>query len=169
MALRMPEHPPRPFSQPRWQGEPLAGRTILLHAEQGLGDTLQFVRYAPLVKSQSGGVVLLECQRELVRLLGRCRGVDRVLATGDPLPPFDVHVPLLSLPGLMGTTSLDKILPISPISAPMPTWNNAGGHGSITCPVFASASTGKETPPTGETAAARCGCGNSSRWPRLPA
>ena len=91
------------FAQPRWQGDDLAGRTILLHAEQGLGDTLQFVRYAPLVK-QRGGTVLLVCPRPLVRLLSSCPGIDRVLAAGSSLPAFDVQAPLLSLPMILGTT-----------------------------------------------------------------
>jgi tetratricopeptide (TPR) repeat protein len=96
------------YPQPRWQGEHLAGRTILLHAEQGLGDTLQFVRYAPLVKRR-GGTVLLVCPAPLVALLERTPGIDRVLAAGSPLPPFDVHAPLLSLPLILATRSLAEI------------------------------------------------------------
>jgi Flp pilus assembly protein TadD len=92
------------FPQPRWQGEDLAGRTILLHAEQGLGDTLQFVRYAPLVQSR-GGIVLLLCPQPLVALLARTPGIDRVIAAGSPLPRFDVHAPLMSLPLILGTTA----------------------------------------------------------------
>jgi tetratricopeptide (TPR) repeat protein len=97
------EMPPRWFAQPRWDGTPLAGRTLLIYTEQGLGDTLQFIRYAPLVKA-SGGRVLVECPPALVPLVSTCPGIDRVLPQGAPLPPFDVQVPLLSLPGLMGTT-----------------------------------------------------------------
>ena len=93
----------RSFSQPLWDGSSLAGRTILLHAEQGLGDTIQFIRYAPLVKRR-GGTVILECQPALLRLLQSCAGVDRLLAQGSSLPHFDVHAPLLSLPGILGTT-----------------------------------------------------------------
>ena len=96
------ELPPRPFPQPRWDGGPLGGKTILLHAEQGLGDTLQFIRYAPLVKRR-GGTVVVACQRPLIPLLQGCPGIDRLAAQGDPLPPFDVHAPLLSLPLLFGT------------------------------------------------------------------
>jgi Flp pilus assembly protein TadD len=90
------------LAQPRWDGGPLAGRTILLQAEQGLGDTLQFARYAPLVE-QHGGKVLLTCQPALFRLLATCPGVDRLLTTGSPLPDFDVQAPLLSLPGIFRT------------------------------------------------------------------
>jgi tetratricopeptide (TPR) repeat protein len=93
----------RVFPQPMWDGSPLGGRSILLHSEQGMGDTLQFVRYAPLVK-QRGGHVILECQEPLYRLLAGVHGVDRLIARGRPLPPFDCHAPLLSLPGIFQTT-----------------------------------------------------------------
>jgi Flp pilus assembly protein TadD len=94
---------PRPFEQPRWDGSPLEGRTILLWCEQGLGDTIQFIRYASLVKAK-GGTVVLECPPRLVPLLSTCAGVDRLMAEGEALPGFDVQTPLLSLPGLLGTT-----------------------------------------------------------------
>src|SRR5262249_33075308 len=89
--------------RPRWDGAPLEGRTILLHAEQGLGDTVQFARYATPVKAR-GGTVVLQCQGALAPLLSGCPGVDRLVPRGEPLPPFDVHAPLLSLPALLGTT-----------------------------------------------------------------
>jgi tetratricopeptide (TPR) repeat protein len=91
------------FSQPLWDGRPLEGRTILLYAEHGLGDALQFVRYAALVK-QRGGTVVVECPRSLVSLLTSCAGVDRLLERGVELPPFDVQAPLSSLPGVFHTT-----------------------------------------------------------------
>ena len=93
----------RNFAAPLWLGrETLEGRTILLHAEQGSGDTLQLVRYAALV-ARRGGRVILEVQRELVRLLSDVAGVDDVVARGERLPPFDVHCPLFSLPLAFGT------------------------------------------------------------------
>ncbi|HUY33777.1 MAG TPA: tetratricopeptide repeat protein [Pirellulales bacterium] len=105
---KAPELPPRPFRQPLWDGSPLAGKTILLHAEQGLGDTLQFIRYAALVRER-GGRVVVACQRALVPLLTACgAGIDSLVAQGDPLPAFDVHAPLLSLPRIFGTT-LDNV------------------------------------------------------------
>lgn len=104
---KCPEFPPRTFQQPLWDGSPLEGKTVLLLAEQGLGDTLQFIRYAPLVRDRDGRVVVA-CQRPLVTLLSRCEGVEQVVAQGDPLPPFDVHAALLSLPRIVGTT-LDSI------------------------------------------------------------
>src|SRR6202022_2820373 len=92
----------RAFIQPLWDGQPLAGRTILLHAEQGLGDTLQFVRFAPQVKAL-GGRVLLECQPELIRVLNGVSGVDELFVRSESTPHFDVHAPLMSLPWLLGT------------------------------------------------------------------
>jgi tetratricopeptide (TPR) repeat protein len=98
---------PPSFPQPRWDGSPLAGRTILLATEQGLGDTIQFIRYAPVLRRQ-GARVLVQSPAALVPLLRTCGGIEQVLARGEPLPEFDVHAPLLSLPGLLGTT-LDTI------------------------------------------------------------
>ena len=92
----------RPFPQPHWQGEDLAGRTLLLHAEQGLGDTLQFCRYVPLVAAR-GGRVVLEVQPGLRPLLAGLTGVARMVERGEDLPPFDLHCPLLSLPRLFAT------------------------------------------------------------------
>lgn len=94
--------PRRQFRQPQWIGQPLKGKRILLHAEQGFGDTIQFCRYAPLV-AQLGGRVFLECPPELRRLLQTLPGVEQLVATGEPLPEFDVHSPLLSLPRVFRT------------------------------------------------------------------
>jgi tetratricopeptide (TPR) repeat protein len=91
------------FDRPVWEGEDLSGRTILLIAEQGMGDTLQFIRYAPLVKQRVGKVVMV-CPDPLVRLLARTPGVDQVVARGSALPEFDVYAPLLDLPAILGTT-----------------------------------------------------------------
>ena len=77
---------------------------MLIHAEQGLGDSIQFIRYAPLVAGR-GGVVLVECQRSLVGLFRGVKGVAGVVAAGDPLPPFDLHVPMLSQPLVFKTTN----------------------------------------------------------------
>jgi FkbM family methyltransferase len=99
---RLRTFPGKNFPQPRWDGGPLGGKTILLHAEQGLGDVLQFVRYAPLVKRR-GGTVVVQVQPPLLRLLTGAPGIDVLLPEKGPLPPFDVHAPLLSLPLLFGT------------------------------------------------------------------
>ncbi len=110
----------RGFAQPQWLGEDIAGRTILLHSEQGFGDTLQFVRYAPLV-ARRGARVVLECQPPLQRLLQQTEGVAQVLARGDAgiLPPFDVYAPLMSLPRAFGTT-LDTVPAEVPYVRPPP-------------------------------------------------
>src|SRR5262249_45351139 len=90
------------FTQPMWDGSPLAGRTILLHAEQGMGDTFQFIRYAAAVKER-GGRVIAACPDPMVRIIATCPGVDQAVSQSDRLPPFDFHVPLLSLPYLLRT------------------------------------------------------------------
>jgi len=88
----------RSYGRPLWLGEyPLQRNTILLHAEQGLGDTIQFARYVPLL-ARTGAKVVLEVQSQLAALLGRLEGAAGVAARGGPLPPFDVHCPLGSLP-----------------------------------------------------------------------
>jgi hypothetical protein len=94
--------PRRKLSKPIWQGEPLVGQTLLLHWEQGFGDTLMFIRYASRVKRLGARVVLL-AQPELADLVKTCPGVDEVVAEGSPLPPYDMHLPLLSLPRLFRT------------------------------------------------------------------
>jgi tetratricopeptide (TPR) repeat protein len=93
----------RLLPRPAWRGEaPLAGRTLLLHAEQGFGDTLQFARYAPLLAMQ--GEVVLEVPAPLLRLLRRLDPAVRVVETGAALPDFDLHCPLPSLPLACGST-----------------------------------------------------------------
>ncbi len=99
----------RSFAQPLWLGDAdLAGRTILLHAEQGFGDTIQFCRYAPMVRAL-GARVVLEAPVPLLLLLrtlgaGAGAGADELVASGYPLPEFDLHCPLMSLPLAFGTT-----------------------------------------------------------------
>jgi tetratricopeptide (TPR) repeat protein len=95
--------PKPPGSQPLWDGSPLKGQTILLWAEQGLGDTIHFIRYATLVKQQ-GGTVVVQCPAKLSRLLSSCPGIDRLVSHNAPLPTYDVQAPLLSLPRILGTT-----------------------------------------------------------------
>ncbi|MFZ5906290.1 MAG: tetratricopeptide repeat protein [Nitrospirota bacterium] len=95
---------PRNFSQPHWDGSDIRGKTVLLHAEQGLGDTIQFIRYAPLV-ARRGANVIVECQQELVSLLKNVEGVGTVLARHETSPECDMHSALLSLPNLFNTTT----------------------------------------------------------------
>jgi Flp pilus assembly protein TadD len=87
----------------RWNGEDLSGRTILLYAEQGLGDTLQFIRYAGVVKERGARVIAL-CHRALVRLLKCCNEIDEVFEKDGRLPHYDYCAPMMSLPGIVGTT-----------------------------------------------------------------
>jgi tetratricopeptide (TPR) repeat protein len=107
----------RGFAAPLWLGEEsLQGKTILLHAEQGFGDTLQFVRYVPLVAAR-GATIVLEVQHELERLLCRLPGIETLVARNAALPPFDFHCPLLSLP-LACATELSTIPAEIPYVAP---------------------------------------------------
>ncbi len=95
--------PPRTFAAPRWNGsDTLDGRKILVHAEQGLGDTLQFCRYLPLLAAR-GASVVFEVMPSLKALLESLPGEVRVLGRGEPIPPVDYHCPLLSLPLAFGT------------------------------------------------------------------
>jgi len=96
---------PRPFTQPVWDGTPLGGQFILLYAEagSGMGDSIQFIRYAPLV-ARLGGRVIVECQPALVRLFQSVPGIEQVIPAGDPLPEFTVQASLMSLPRILGTT-----------------------------------------------------------------
>jgi len=100
-GMQLPEIP-----QPRWTGDDLSGRTIFLRSEQGLGDTLALIRYVPLIAEQAGQVIT-EVPRALIPLLEQS-GFRGLIAKGTPPPRFDVHAPLASLPGLVGTT-LDTI------------------------------------------------------------
>ncbi|TSK04510.1 MAG: tetratricopeptide repeat protein [Geobacter sp.] len=104
---------------PVWRGEDLCGRTILLQCEQGLGDTLQFVRYAPLV-AERGGRVVVRCQLPILKsLIARVPGVSAVCAPGEAIPPCELQVQLASLPHLFGTT-LEAMPPWRPYLIPDP-------------------------------------------------
>lgn len=88
---------------PRWSGERLDGKRLLVQSEQGYGDTLQFVRYLPLLHAY-GGHVVFECQNPLLKgLLSGIKGVECIIARGEPLPKVDCQIPLLSIPGLLAT------------------------------------------------------------------
>jgi Flp pilus assembly protein TadD len=91
----------KPFPKPRWDGLALSGSRVLLHAEQGAGDTIQFVRYADFVKATGGKAILL-APASLGRLLSWLPGCE-IAALNEPLPDFDFHCPLVSLPLLAGT------------------------------------------------------------------
>lgn len=109
----------RTFEQPTWRGESLLGQRVLVWAEQGFGDTLQFIRYLPLLQ-QRGGRVLLQVQPALVSLLQGCPGSERVLSEGEPLPPFDLQVPILDLPMVFSSTLSDLPCDVPYVSPPTP-------------------------------------------------
>jgi len=96
---RLPETPTPDFSQPAWDGGSIRGKRILLYPEQGLGDVLLFVRFARELKRR-GATVLVLCQALLKELLGNVDFIDGVVAEGEPLPEFDVHASMVSLPHL---------------------------------------------------------------------
>jgi tetratricopeptide (TPR) repeat protein/ADP-heptose:LPS heptosyltransferase len=97
-----PEGALRDYNAPRWDGSDLNGKTILLHAEQGFGDTFQFIRYAKLIKEKHG-TVIAAVQKALVNIIGLCPYVDIVVNQDDTLPPFDVQASLMSLPHILKT------------------------------------------------------------------
>ncbi len=101
--LKTARHRHLSTSLPRWDGSPLEGKTLLVQTEQGLGDTLQFIRYVPLIE-KSGGTVIVQCQPALVNLLACVKEVDRLVPAGAPLKAIDVHAHLLSLPWIMNTS-----------------------------------------------------------------
>ncbi|WP_306590692.1 tetratricopeptide repeat protein [Geothrix sp. 21YS21S-4] len=122
-----------PFSQPRWNGEPFPGKTLLLHWEQGLGDTIMFVRYASRVKALGGRVVAV-VQPMLVDLVATCEGIDDVVADEAPLPPFDLHLPLMSLPRVFGTEEATIPAEIPYLGIPPHAPNRDALHGVLSVP-----------------------------------
>ena len=110
--------PQRGFTQPLWKGQELSGKRILIYAEQGFGDAIHFVRYAPLL-AQRGAQVFIDCPRELARLFQSVQGVAQVIPSGDPLPEVDYQAPFMSLPLGFGTV-LETIPAQTPYLAPDP-------------------------------------------------
>jgi tetratricopeptide (TPR) repeat protein len=143
------------FSQPLWDGSPapVGGRTLLLIAEQGLGDAIQFVRFAPLV-TRRGDRVVLQCHPPLLRLLAKMPGIDQFIPAGSPLPAFDCYAPLLSLPAIFGTTT-SSVLQQEPYLdadiALVERWR--GELSGVRCPVSgvqqSASDTGLRTPDSG--------------------
>jgi tetratricopeptide (TPR) repeat protein/ADP-heptose:LPS heptosyltransferase len=124
----------RPLIMPQWNGFPLAGRRILLITEQGLGDTLQFVRFCQVLKRQGASSVILECPERLMKVLSRTPGIDELVPQGKPLPEYDVYCALMNVPGLTAT-SVEAIPADVPYIFPEPElverWKRelAGGPG----------------------------------------
>jgi len=109
---------PRSFTQPEWAGEDIAGKTILLYAEQGFGDSLQFLRFC----AQIAAKVIVEVPRPLVRLAATAAGVAQVVASGDNLPEFDVHLPLMSVARILKLEVNNVPASVPYLSAPASDW-----------------------------------------------
>ncbi len=145
------------FPQPVWKGEPIAGKRILLVPEQGLGDMIQFIRFAPRVKAM-GATVILCCYKPLLKMFGNIPGVDLMVPEREPLPPFDVYVPLLSLPAVF-RIPLEKInvdYPVPYLAADpklVEQWRDRLGPRRLVS--FASGSAGRAIPITPVIAFAR--------------
>jgi Flp pilus assembly protein TadD len=101
--LKCKPHSGHRINRTFWNGDHFHARTILLHAEQGFGDTLQFIRYTSMVKGR-GGQVLVLCPSSLLRLVARCEGVDLAFDGSSYVPDCHLHAPMLSLPAIFGTT-----------------------------------------------------------------
>jgi tetratricopeptide (TPR) repeat protein len=119
-------HHPRNFSQPQWRGEPLRGARILLYAEQGLGDSLQFLRYVPLVQA-AGGEVILEVQATLRRMAAESPGMDasHLFSAGEALPEFAWQCSLMSLPLAFQTTLASIPAKVPYLTFPAEAWRKA--------------------------------------------
>ena len=118
--------PPRPYTQPFWRGQPIPGKSLLVCAEQGFGDVIQFARFLPQARALAGQVIL-ECQTPLKRLFEHARCADTVIAVGETPPLFDYYVPVMSLPLVLGTTleTIPRepwlIAPVAELLLPVPS------------------------------------------------
>ncbi len=92
----------RKVQRPRWDGRPMAGKTLLIHDEQGYGDTFQFMRLVPRAKARSGARVVLEINAETLPLAQRSAGFDEIVSRGTLPPAFDMHCEMMSLPMALG-------------------------------------------------------------------
>jgi len=97
----------RKVQKPRWDGQPMPGQTLLIHDEQGFGDTFQFMRMVPWARERSGARVILEVNAETLSLAQRCTGFDAIVARGNLPPAFDMHCEMMSLPMAMGLRLAD--------------------------------------------------------------
>jgi len=111
----------RKFTQPLWRGEPIEGKTILLHSEQGFGDAIQFCRYAPLVSAR-GARVILEVDKALRALMTSLGEGVQIVSRGDMLPDFDLQCPLMSLPRAFATEL--ETVPSAPFYLSAPPQNS---------------------------------------------
>lgn len=112
------DKPPRKLPVPRWDGKPIAGKTLLAHTEQGYGDTIQFVRFLKLARDRSQAKIVLEGPAALLPLLRGVAGADEVIRAGTPLPPIDAEISLPSLPGVLGIEIDDLAGPVPYLRVP---------------------------------------------------
>lgn len=111
------------FEHPSWDGSHQPDKILLLHAEQGLGDTLQFIRYASRVRGRVSRLIFLS-QAPLIPLLSQIKEIDVILPLDHPLPQFDIHSPLMSLPHLLGTADISDAVPyLHPEKALLEQWS----------------------------------------------
>ena len=96
--------PPRGLGIPEWNGEPLEGKSLLLYGEQGMGDALQFMRYAPIIKKKYGGRVYIEVRQPIARIARTMEGIDGVVVFGEQVPQVDYGCPMMTAPRILGTT-----------------------------------------------------------------
>ena len=156
----------RILPEPLWDGRPLAGKTIFLHREQGLGDTIQFIRYVP---SSNGGRNGDRGMSETVAaLLASVPGVDQLFGLGDGCRNSITHAPLLSLTEIF-RTALDTIPAAGPYLFASPALIHVGGRSSDIFPAIESGSIGRGIPTAATGAPATCPCSNSPRWRRFRA
>jgi len=126
--------PPHGLPGPAWDGAPLEGKRLLVHAEQGLGDTIQFARYLKNLQARGAGSVTLLCQPALTSLMRGVEGVSQAVGPNEPLPEWDVRVPLLELPRHFGTVeaTIDGTVPYLPVeAAAVASWRQRLGKPSI--------------------------------------
>lgn len=110
---------PRDFGVPQWRGDDISSKTILVHAEQGFGDTIQFIRYVPMLAAR-GATIVLEVPDSLTPLIGAIDGVAAMIGRGQPHPSIDLHCPLMSLPLAFGTTLTTIPAAVPYLRAPAP-------------------------------------------------
>jgi tetratricopeptide (TPR) repeat protein len=110
-------HIRRDWREPQWSGQDLKERTVLVHAEQGFGDTFQFCRYIPML-AERGAYIIVEAPEAVHGVLTTLAGVGEIVALGSPLPAFDFHIPMMSLPGAFKTVEGTFPAPEFYLSAP---------------------------------------------------
>jgi Flp pilus assembly protein TadD len=119
---RLGEHHPS-LTQPRWDGSAAAGKRLYIYSEQGFGDTIQFIRYLPMVRA-TGAKIILACQTALVPLLKNLDSIEQCLPLKDSPPPFDTHCPLMSLPLIFKTTLSNIPADVPYLSADGAEWRD---------------------------------------------